>query len=401
MSGETDSLKEALDRIAEAQRLEREAARAAIEAKRTLLFQLARELNYSVTPNKPNNMPWDDAQSSREAAPVPNFSTPVANVEPLAGTSLAIPNAALVAAEAGRALNAVLSKPQFDGTFASLIQCYRQHEKSPYHNLKNRVRINYDHTLNRIERDVGTDLVSTWNADRVQSLYDHNWAADGKTAMGHTVIAKLRLLCGFGSVVLNDDACTRLSAILGNMRFTIPTGRNGDVLTIDHVRAIRSTAHKLFNWPSIALAQAFLLEIPKLKQVDVLGEWVPMSEPGTSDVINGNEKWLHGLRWSDIDENFVLRRTITSGRKNQQKELNVRLTSRAMIMEEINRVPPEKRVGPMIVCELTLLPWAASEFRRKWRIVADKAGVPEGVTSTSGAYFVKSKSEVETDDIFG
>lgn len=294
-------------------------------------------------------------------------------------------------------------KSVFDGTFSGLIQCYRQHEKSSYHNLKHSVRVNYDHTLNRINKDVGPQRIAHWNAEHVQSLYDNNWAADGKAAMGHSVIGKLRLLCSFGSVVLNDDACTRLSAILANMRFTVPTGRNGDVLTIDHVRAIRSMAHKLFNWPSIALAQAILLEIPKLRQVDVLGEWVPISDPGESDVINGKEKWMHGLRWSDIDENFVLRRTLTTGRKNQRKEVEIRLTSRAMIMEEINRVPVEKRVGPMIVCELNLLPWSASEFRRKWRMVADKAGVPDTVTSTSGAYFVKGtdKSESEADGVFG
>ena len=43
--------------------------------------------------------------------------------------------------------------------------------------------------------------------------------------MGHSMIGKLRLLTSFGSVVLNDDACTRLSTILGNMRFPNSRGR--------------------------------------------------------------------------------------------------------------------------------------------------------------------------------
>jgi hypothetical protein len=64
-----------------------------------------------------------------------------------------------------------------------------------------------------------------------------------------------------------------------------------------------------------------------------------------------------------------------------------------MVMEEINRVPLEKRVGPMIICEATNLPWAAMAFRRKWRLVADKVGVPPTVSCTDGAYFTNKAHE--------
>jgi len=284
----------------------------------------------------------------------------------------------------------------FDGTFASLIYCYRHDPRSTYHQLKFKVRQGYDGPLNRLVEEVGDERVSDWNAPRIQHLYDSSWAAGGKLATGHGIIAKLRLLSTFGSVVLDDDDCTRLSAILSNMRFPVAKGRT-EVLTIDHARAIRAAAHTQFNWPSIAIAQAFQFELPKLKQVGVIGEWVPLSEPGESDIIKGNEKWLRGLRWSDIDEkSMTLRKMLTSGRQNKPKEHVFNLNRAAMVMEELNRIPPWARTGPIVVCEFSRLPWTGNEFRRKWRKVADKAGVPQSVKNMDSAR--PESEEMETDN---
>lgn len=44
--------------------------------------------------------------------------------------------------------------------------------------------------------------------------------------------------------------------------------------------------------------------------------------------------------------------------------------------------------GPLIINDVTGLPWTANEYRRKWRLVATKAGVPKNVwnmDSRSGA----------------
>jgi hypothetical protein len=289
-------------------------------------------------------------------------------------------------------------KSGFDGTFSELIAAYRTHEKSPYHDLKHGVRKNYDQAINRLDREVGQERVADWNATRIQNIYDTSWAAGGKVSMGQSMLAKLRLLASFGSVVLDSDACTKLSTIIGNMRFA-PAAPRTEVLTIHHARAIRATATSQFNWPSIALAQALQFEIPKLRQVDILGEWIPMSEPGPDDINNGTEKWVGGLLWSDINESMILYREFSNGRL-----VNSDLTRFSMIMEEINNVPPWKRErgGPMIICEYSNKPWTASEFRRKWRIVADKAGVPKNIQMTDGARGTnKSLSFNKSVDLLG
>jgi hypothetical protein len=264
----------------------------------------------------------------------------------------------------------------FDGTVAGLINCYRTDERSPYFQLKHSVRGNYDQGLKRLIKDVGAERIADWSAEKIRSFYDENWAADGKVSMGRSLIAKLRLLASFGATTLNDDACIRLSALISNMRFA-PQKKKIERLTIDQARAVRATAREHFGWQSIALAQAFQYELPMLWQVDIIGEWVPLSEPGPDDIRKEDEKWVGGIRWSDIDENMIFRPTITSNRRNQRAEFDLKRFY--SILEEINRVPPWQRKGPIIVSETSGLPWTGNEFRRKWRKVADKAGLPKNV----------------------
>ena len=266
----------------------------------------------------------------------------------------------------------------FDGTFRSLITSYRQDPRSSYQQLKRKVRLNYDSGLNRLIEDIGSERIAEWSAERVKALYDQKWAAGGKLAMGRSLVTKLRLLCSYGSTVLNDDACIRLGAILSNMRIPAAKSNSNEGLSREQARAIRIAARE-YGWDSIALAQAFQSEFPKLRQVDVIGEWVPLNEGPDSEIIRGAEKWVNGLRWSDIDENMMLTKTLTSGRRNDTRNVTFNLGRSQMVREEINRVPAEKRKGPMVICEFSNLPWSPNEFRRKWRIVADKANVPPNV----------------------
>jgi hypothetical protein len=55
---------------------------------------------------------------------------------------------------------------------------------------------------------------------------------------------------------------------------------------------------------SIALARAFMFD-PGMRQKDMIGEWVPRSKPGVTDVFSGGSQWLMGARWEEIDEQFV------------------------------------------------------------------------------------------------
>ena len=264
--------------------------------------------------------------------------------------------------------------PPYNGTFGGLIDTYFTDKRSPFHQLKHSVSASYGRSLKRMNKEIGTERVADWNAQIIRSHYER-WADGGKIAMGHEMIGKLRLLSSFGATELNDDACIRLNSILSSMRFPVAKGDGQPRFTRDQARAIRIAAREQFGWDSIAFATALQLELPKLRQIDIIGEWVPLSDPAKSEIMKGSDKWVRGLRWSDLDENMVLRRSVTSGRRNQHKEVEFSLKRSQMIMEEINRVPPAKRNGAMIICEFTGMPWSPNEFRRKLKIVAQKAGV--------------------------
>jgi hypothetical protein len=47
-----------------------------------------------------------------------------------------------------------------------------------------------------------------------------------------------------------------------------------------------------------------------------------------------------------------------------------------MSIEEIDRIPDERRVGPLIVCENTRRPCWREQYANWWRKAANKAGVP-------------------------
>ncbi|SFN95596.1 hypothetical protein SAMN05216573_1328 [Bradyrhizobium sp. Rc3b] len=73
--------------------------------------------------------------------------------------------------------------------------------------------------------------------------YHKKWVGDGRIALGHSIVTKLRLLASFGVTVLNDEACIRLSLIMNRLEFPVPTAREKVGLTLDQVNAIREKAH--------------------------------------------------------------------------------------------------------------------------------------------------------------
>src|SRR6185503_2084862 len=114
-------------------------------------------------------------------------------------------------------------------------------------------------------------------------------ACAGYSLLAHSMIAMVRQLLGFGVTVLADPECERLAVILNKLHFEIPKSR-AERLTAQQVIDIRAVAHNK-NRHSIALAQAFQFDA-ELWQKDVIGEWLPITEPGDAKgVERDNKKW--------------------------------------------------------------------------------------------------------------
>jgi hypothetical protein len=272
---------------------------------------------------------------------------------------------------------------------SELIDQYRTDPHSSFSKISYSVRIKHERLLARIVREQGQISLQELRA-RDLIVWHEAWLGNGKIATAHALITRLRVVFRFGAAILEDQECRRLANALGEIRFEKPSLRDRQ-MSSEQAKAIRVKAHTWFGWYSIALVQALQFELG-LSQKAVIGEWVPISEPSSqSDVKRTTdrreEKWVSGLRWSDLDANFILRPTF--GRRRQQIEFDLR--TKRMIMEELalySQTPISKLTrsdlpasGPMICNDTSGWPFSTSEFRRKWRKVADRAGIPKNITN--------------------
>jgi hypothetical protein len=128
-----------------------------------------------------------------------------------------------------------------------------------------------------------------------------------------------------------------------------------------------------------------------LNQKDVIGEWVPATEPGDGEVY-GDEKWTRGLRWEEIDSDFILRHKSIRGVDT------IDLKGKAMVLNELNYLMPPAMQSTHAIREFlpksgavvrserhNNLPWRSSEFRRLWRSFANNVGIPKNVRNKVAA----------------
>jgi hypothetical protein len=259
----------------------------------------------------------------------------------------------------------------FDGTIKNLCQIYQADPDSGFRELRYRTRQHYAYLCDRLIKDYGDEALADIGA-RMFRRWHEEWAAGGKISMGHTMITMLRIVLNFGATILEDEDCGRLAGFLHGMKFKQGKPRDS-IITAEQVAAVCTEAHQQGRH-SLALAQTLQYELT-LRQRDVIGEWVPVSEPGVSAVVNGNQKWLRGLRWDEIDANLILRHTTSK----RQKEICVDLKRSPAVMAEFKRFDPRPTAGAIVVNEATGLPYSEVEFRYQWRAIATVAGVPKTV----------------------
>lgn len=268
-------------------------------------------------------------------------------------------------------------KRGYDGTLKSVIRLYQQTPESPYHEIRSNTRAMYDESLGLLEKTVGSRRL-----EKLTGLDFKRWyanfkqpAAEGKperVRRAYKAMQLLRIVIGFG-VVLNITECFRLSAILKQLEFSSPKARTA-AITFDQAQAICNKAIEK-DLLSIALAQALQFELT-LRQIDVIGRWEKVADAKAGGIVDRGQRWRDGLLWSDIDENGILLKT-TSKVDDVVAEHDT--MAYPFLRQIIDMVPAEKRVGPMIKCESTGLPWRYRHFSDQWRKIANEAGVPSNV----------------------
>jgi hypothetical protein len=286
----------------------------------------------------------------------------------------------------------------FDGTIKSLSRLYQTHDKSKFKKLRYQVQVDYARRLRVIEETIGEVRVPLITFLDLMRWYEEFAAPhDGgrpKKATARLMLKILKQIFLFGTLALPETSgCAKVVEIMRNLaeQRTFASGRRQRKEYVTYPQAVQhcEASHRE-GFDSIALAQAFMFECG-MRPKDVIGEWVPTSEPGVTDVFNGQSKWLMGARWEEVDENFVWKHRLSKSVPREgimdpetgKTEL-FDLREFQLVRSELERIAPLHRSnfpgkGPIIVSESTGLPWSASRFRDRWREIARKADIPDNV----------------------
>lgn len=275
-----------------------------------------------------------------------------------------------------------------------LASAYLTDPDSNFKTLRFSTREGYARNIARIVDDIGDRDVSGIGARDIKHIHE-KWMESG-IALAHQLATQLRIIVGFGTTILEDKDCKRLKELLSGLRFKNAKARE-HWITAEQAKAIRDEAFTQ-NWLSIALAQALQFDCA-LRQRDVIGEWVPIEETIASTILSPDRqmKWVRGITREEItgpDDDLVL----THETSKRGKVLTFPLKSCESVMAEWYSAPPS---GPLIIDPQTNLPFEAWKYRRIWREIATKAGVPKEVwnmDSRAGRITERLAAGVTLDD---
>lgn len=269
---------------------------------------------------------------------------------------------------------------RFDGTISGLLDVYERHPESTFRALAPSSRHPYSVYIARLRAMIGSRRVTAitgldimrWH--KVWREPDKKGAPE-KLAAARMALTVLKSALTFGAMC-GLAGCLPLRETLRLTRLPGPQPRQ-HAPTAEQIVAARAAAHAIRR-PSLALAYALQFETV-LRQWDVVGRWVELSDPAASAVLGYGRKWI-GLSWSDIDANLILRVTPHKTAKSSNAKIVVDLTLCPMVLEEMRHIADDRRAGPIILDERTALPYFGAVFRGYWkRDIRPAAGIPTAV----------------------
>jgi hypothetical protein len=290
----------------------------------------------------------------------------------------------------------------FDGTFASLLRIYQTEPESPYHALKPSSRHPYDVYCRMLTAEIGARRIDACDGRDTRRWFAA-WSEPDKPggrpriAAARMAIVVLKTALSFGKAC-RLPGCTEFKATFEDIRFKAPTPRQ-EAPTATEIIAARVAAHK-FGHDAAALAYALQFEA-SLRQWDVIGQWIPISDPRPSAVIDGGKKWI-GPMWSLIDDDLVLRLTPSKTEESSQARVVFDLKAYPMVIEELASMPTMGRSGPLIVNSRTGLPYRHEYFRVLWHKCAADAGISRSIWNRdlrAGGITEARQAGAPTDDV--
>ena len=285
---------------------------------------------------------------------------------------------------------------QYDRTLRSLIRMYRTNKASGYFDISPKTREMYDYALDILNEECGMRRLDKVTGLDIKEWYVHLRSPAEDTAKqaerraeakaegiilppnqerprrAYQCMQVLRIVIGFG-VVSDINDCYRLKNVLEEMRFQVPKART-ETITFEQVEAICNLAISK-GMHSIALAQALQFELT-LRQVDVIGIWEKNADQHGGGILDRGQRWRDGLTWANLDQKGILRKQTT---KVDDVTAEHDTNEYPFLQKMLELFPATSRIGPMIKCESTGLPYRRRHFADVWRALATEAGIPKEV----------------------
>lgn len=258
----------------------------------------------------------------------------------------------------------------YDGKLETLVRMYETDPDSPYQELRPVTQKTYSKVLRLFLAKVKDVYI-----DEVTGADVRRWfRRSGSAGYAALTISILKTVVSYGLSEGFDD-CAKLRGQMTATKFKGGAPRK-ERLTYDQVVAFREAAHRL-DRPSAALWLTLQSELG-LRRRDVVGEWND-DELGTDGIRSGKRVWRDGLTWAHIDRNGVLRKLVSKTALTSAKEAVHRISDYPDLVAELDRIPLDRRVGPIVINESTGLPYTPEQCRYHFRIIARAAGIPDAV----------------------
>lgn len=259
----------------------------------------------------------------------------------------------------------------YDGTFASLLRMYETHSDSSFFKLKKSSSRPYTVYLRMLYPTIGHCQIDHTSGLELKRWFT-SWTVPEQLG-GKRTVAKARMAMCVIRAAVKFGVMARLprllefDGMLGAMEFERPKPRKA-FATAAEVTQLRAAAHWL-GQPRAALCYALQFETT-LRQWDVRGQWVELSDPRPSAVLDRGMKWV-GPTWSDIDKNLILRWRPSKTDNTTGEEVIHDLRIHPMVMEELQHIPVEQRHGPLILDMRLGRPHRDQPWVRLWRDVCE------------------------------
>lgn len=160
--------------------------------------------------------------------------------------------------------------------------------------------------------------------------------------------------------------------MLTGMEFEGGANRRESRLTYEQVKAFRVAAHEMGRH-SMALGLTLQFDLG-MRQRDVIGEWLIDDGKAVDGIVDKGRRWHDGLAFENISGTVIRKRTSKTG-----KVVEHDLSLLPDTLAELERIPADRRTGPIVLNEETGFPYTKPNYGKWFRIIARKAGIPDEV----------------------